>query len=78
MKYERVSPETTIHELLEEQRIAPVRPGTIKGHRVGGDPADEAENFYLCPHCAQAVDMRDLGEVLHHETPDHSPLPTES
>jgi hypothetical protein len=39
--------------------------------------ADEREHFYLC-HCGQAVDMRRLGDVLHHEQADHDPLPTDS
>ena len=46
----------------------------IKGHRVGGDPENEEDNFYTCPKCGQAVDMRDLGLVFHHETPDHTPI----
>jgi hypothetical protein len=28
---------------------------------------DEAGYFYRCPICGQAVDERDLGQVLHHE-----------
>jgi len=45
------------------------------GQRVGGDPADEAEHFYLCQACQQPVDMRDLAAVFHHEEPGHGPLP---
>jgi hypothetical protein len=40
-------------------------------------PEDEAEQFYLCPSCGQAVDMRRLGDVLHHEEPGHEPLPVQ-
>lgn len=47
------------------------------GQREGGDPADEAEHFYLCKACGQAVDMRDLAAVFHHEEPGHGPLPVE-
>lgn len=47
------------------------------GEREGGDPADEAEHFYLCPACQQPVDMRDLAAVFHHEEPGHTPLPAE-
>lgn len=46
----------------------------IEGRRVGGDPDDEREHFYLCPACGQAVDMRKLGQVFHHEVPGHEPL----
>lgn len=45
--------------------------------RVGGDPANEVEHFYICLACGQAVDKRDLGEVFHHEMPGHEPLPTQ-
>lgn len=45
------------------------------GRRVGGEPATEAEHFYVCEQCKQAVDRRRLGDVLHHEEPDHKPIP---
>lgn len=44
------------------------------GKRVGGEPADEADHFYICQACGQAVDMRKLGDVLHHEDEGHEPL----
>jgi hypothetical protein len=45
------------------------------GVRIGGPPAtSEADHFYKCNHCGQAVDMRDLGQVFHHEEPIHQPL----
>lgn len=31
---------------------------------------------YQCGTCGQAVDSRHLGEVLHHEVPNHQPIPT--
>lgn len=37
-------------------------------------PQDEAEHFYACPACGQMVDMRRLGDVLHHEEPGHERL----
>lgn len=46
----------------------------ITGMRIDRNAADEAENFYLCETCGQAVDMRDLVQVLHHEEPDHEPM----
>lgn len=36
---------------------------------------DEAEHFLICPGCGQAVDCRRLGDVLHHDEPDHGPIP---
>ena len=45
-----------------------------KGVRHGGEPHDEAEHFYVCKACGQSVDMRNLGDVLHHEGPGHEPL----
>ena len=47
----------------------------IRGKPIGGEPADEAEHFYACPVCGQAVDKRDLFAVLHHEQEEHEPLP---
>ena len=38
-------------------------------------PEDEAEHFFACPACGQLVDMRRLGDVLHHEREGHKPLP---
>ena len=51
-----------------------VKPGTIIGKGFEGEPKDECEHFYACKACGQAVDKRDLGQVLHHETPGHEPL----
>lgn len=51
-------------------------PGSgLFGVRVGGEPENEAGHFYRCKACGQAVDMRDLGQVFHHEEPGHTPLP---
>jgi hypothetical protein len=52
-----------------------IKLGDIIGMIVGHEPADEAEYFYTCAACGQAVDERDLGQVLHHEEPGHLPLP---
>jgi len=45
-----------------------------------GDPIDleEREHFYVCADCGQAVDMRDLGQVFHHEENGHKPLRIDS
>lgn len=50
----------------------------ITGRRVGEQPKDETEHFYVCAACGQAVDMRDLGQVFHHEEPGHQPLPADA
>lgn len=50
----------------------------IIGHREGGDPVNEAEHFYVCAACGQAVDMRDLGAVFHHEDAGHKPIPPDA
>jgi hypothetical protein len=42
------------------------------GVRVGGEPRDETDPFYVCDKCGQAVDRRDLLQVLEHEVPGHS------
>lgn len=39
---------------------------------------NEADHFYVCASCGQAVDMRRLGDVFHHEGPGHSRLETDS
>jgi hypothetical protein len=53
-----------------------LKPGGIIGEQIGGEPpSDEAGHYHRCPICGQAVDERDLGQVLHHEEPDHAPLP---
>lgn len=46
-----------------------------QGVRIGGPEVTcEADHFYVCDHCKQAVDMRDLGQVLHHEARQHTPI----
>lgn len=37
---------------------------------------DEREHFMRCGRCGQMFDMRDLGQVFHHEEVGHEPLPT--
>lgn len=44
--------------------------GTIEGP----EPENEADHFYVCKACGQAVDMRDLGQVFHHEDAGHEPI----
>jgi len=45
---------------------------------IEAEPEDEAEHFYICKACGQAVDKRQLGDVFHHEEPGHRPIPQNS
>lgn len=46
----------------------------IVGRRHGGEPPVEADHFLLCRECGQAIDLRDLRQVIWHQRPDHDPL----
>jgi len=37
----------------------------------------EADHFAVCLECGQALDLRRLGDVVHHDEPDHAPLPVD-
>ena len=50
----------------------------IRGEPVDGEPDSEAQHFYTCPTCGQAVDARRLADVLHHEERGHRPFPLNS
>jgi hypothetical protein len=65
----------TVPALFAQLGIRPPRPGTIKGQRADNLPVGEEQHFYVCKACDQAVDMRDLGQVFHHEVPGHKKLP---
>ena len=52
---------------IEELRR--LKPGFV----VAAEPLDEAEHFYVCSHCSQAVDSRALADVLYHDRPGHLP-----
>jgi hypothetical protein len=44
-------------------------------HGRSFDPVtDEGAHFYVCLTCGQAVDMRSLYQVFHHEEEGHKPL----
>lgn len=53
------------------------RPVDNSASGIWGEPAepvhDELEHLYLCAECRQAVDMRDLGQVLRHEEEGDAP-----
>jgi hypothetical protein len=52
-----------------------IKPGQIIGELVAGaPPATEDGFFYPCPDCGQAVDERDLAQVIHHGMPSHQPM----
>ena len=46
----------------------------IMGKRSGGEPDCESKHFFNCAQCGQAIDMRDLGQVLDHEDPHTEPI----
>ena len=48
----------------------------IQGRITGPGSKNQADHLYRCPACGQTVDRRQLGQVLHHDIPDHKPLPT--
>ncbi|RRH89557.1 hypothetical protein EH240_33790 [Mesorhizobium tamadayense] len=50
----------------------------VVGTRHGKQPAEEIDHFHTCPYCGQAVDRRDLRQVLWHEQPTHKRLKLDS
>ncbi|RWG54847.1 MAG: hypothetical protein EOQ64_18865 [Mesorhizobium sp.] len=58
-------------------KLSDIPPLSGEGHRGGGEPANEGENFYTCKVCGQRVDKRDLRQVAWHEVPQHEPLEAE-
>lgn len=51
---------------------------TIQGHRIAPNSVNGLDHFYTCAECGQAVDMRNLEQVFHHEEPGHTPHPLNS
>lgn len=47
------------------------------GKYVGARTPTDAQHYYLCKSCGQAVDKRDLAAVLHHDVARHEPLSAE-
>jgi hypothetical protein len=35
------------------------------------------DHYEICPTCGQAINLRELGDVLHHETSGRKPFPTQ-
>jgi hypothetical protein len=65
----------TYDKMVKVSAAMKTKPGQIIGYRVSDEPADKSEHFCTCKKCGQAVDKRDLGQVFHHELPNHQPLP---
>lgn len=53
------------------EELLKVSPGVFQG----AQPLAEADHFYVCSVCAQAVDMRQLADVLYHEELRYDPQP---
>lgn len=62
----------SLHEKLRGVIGHPINPITDEKVEV----EVELDHFYTCKSCKQWVDMRNLGEVFHHEEINHKPLPT--
>jgi hypothetical protein len=45
--------------------------GKYRGTRIDKPATDDSEHFMPCPNCGAPIDMRDLGQVLEHDTPMH-------
>ncbi|MFL5240318.1 MAG: hypothetical protein ACJ8EL_22535 [Rhizomicrobium sp.] len=45
------------------------------GEPVGWEPKSELDHFFRCEKVRADVDMRRLGDVIHHEEPFHEPIP---
>jgi len=50
----------------------------LPSKRVGGEPEDERHHFMECPTCGQWFDCRKLGDVFHHDEPEHERIPADS
>ncbi|TIV96813.1 MAG: hypothetical protein E5V85_16715 [Mesorhizobium sp.] len=67
-----------LHQQARDQGRGLRTPLTIVGKRHGDEPPTEAHHFHLCPTCGQAVDRRDLRQVIWHQRPTHEPLEMDS
>jgi len=65
----------TMASVIKELRMSKITNAAvgITGRIVGDEPDNEADHFYICAECGQAIDKRDLGQVFHHEEPGHDP-----
>lgn len=51
---------------------------SILGKREGKEPENELDHFITCASCGQSIDMRDLGQVFHHEGEGHERIDIDS
>ena len=58
----------------EELNRQPTKRG--KWPEIESEPVERSIHFYTCRACGQAVDMRRLGDLIHHEHAGHEPIPT--
>ena len=48
-----------------------------RGVRRNSEDDSDLSHFYECEACGQAVDVRDLADVFHHEDAGHTPRVTQ-
>jgi hypothetical protein len=60
--------------MIEWKDVVDAARRTSPGIFAGLEPSDEGEHFYLCRHCRQSVDYRELGDVLYHDRAGHGPI----
>jgi hypothetical protein len=60
--------------MIEWKDVLAAARRTSPGIFAGMEAVDEGEHFYRCRHCGQAVDYRELGDVLYHDRAGHGPL----
>lgn len=58
-------------------KISQLGPPIVR-RRHAGEPIKESDHFLLCPECDQAIDLRDLRQVIWHQQPGHKPLEMDS
>lgn len=70
MSGDRFEPDAALVSLMDRDAL----------NRVKGKPllpaTDDADHFLQCSHCRQYFDMRNLGDVMHHEQLEHEPIET--
>ncbi|RTM07518.1 MAG: hypothetical protein EKK31_11220 [Hyphomicrobiales bacterium] len=54
-------------------KISELGPRIVGRHHCG-EPMGRPDHFLLCPACGQAIDLRDLRQVIWHQRPAHGPL----
>ncbi|WP_210189804.1 hypothetical protein [Mesorhizobium prunaredense] len=52
----------------------PAKPLATWEGRTTGSRELKPSTFVQCPICNQSIDMRDLGQVLHHADEEHDPV----